>query len=166
MRTFHRIEKIEHTLELDEKLSHQLKGWNVQRACSVLILTVIVLTTLGLFGNGWLSRKQLASGGATLQYEKFLRYEKEMTVTWRVSGKDEIELLIPMDYLDAFKIEKIIPESHETHLADRNVVYTFKVENGGEATIYFYLNPQKTGTVVETWQINGQDFKIAHFIYP
>ncbi|MBK1438432.1 hypothetical protein JHJ32_00405 [Parapedobacter sp. ISTM3] len=166
MQKIHQVEKIEHTLELDEKLSHQQKGWNVQRVCGILILIVVVLTALGLFGNGLLSKRQLANGGTALRYDRFLRYEKETTITWQLSGRDEIEILIPMRYLDAFKIEKITPEGYESRIVNGNVSYTFTVAGAGETAIYFYLNPQKAGSVADTWRVNDQAFEITHFIYP
>jgi len=160
------VERIKHSLELEEKLDHQLKGWRVQKMCRVGIGIIILLTALGLFGNGLLSSKKIKKNGISLQYEKFLRYEKEMDISWTVTGQEEIQFLIPMQYLDRFKIEKVVPEGYETALTDGYVSYTFKVTKAGETFVHFFLNPKKTGNIAGEWLINKQDFQLKHFIYP
>src|SRR5690606_9369853 len=116
MRT--QVERIKHSLELEEKLDHQLKGWRVQKICHIGIGMIILLTAFGLFGNGLLSTKRIEKNGISLRYEKFLRHEKEMDIRWTVTGQEEIQFLIPMNYLDRFKIEKVLPEGYETSLTD------------------------------------------------
>ncbi|GGC25164.1 hypothetical protein GCM10011386_16370 [Parapedobacter defluvii] len=160
------VERIEHSLELEEKLDQQLKGWMVQKIGRVLIGTIIFLTALGLFGNGLLSNKKIEKNGTSLQYERFLRYEKEMDVQWTIAGQEEIQIRIPLQYLDRFKVEKVIPEGYETATANGYVSYTFKSGKTTETPVHFYLNPQKTGNVTGEWLVNKQRFQLRHFIYP
>ncbi|SFC35915.1 hypothetical protein SAMN05421747_10983 [Parapedobacter composti] len=159
------IERVDHSLELEEKLDHQIKGWKVQRICGVLLLILIVFTALGLFGSGILSEREVKKNNMVVQYERFLRYENETTIGWLVRGQDRINFLIPQQYLNKFKVEKIVPDNYETILADGYIGYTFKVSTG-ETAIRFYLTPKKAGTMVDVWKVNGQSFEIAHFIYP
>ncbi|MGK6352629.1 hypothetical protein [Parapedobacter sp. DT-150] len=166
MQTQDRVEKIKHSLELDEQLNHQIKGWKVQRVCGALIIIVIILTVLGLFGNGPLSLVKAVRKGTALQYQRFLRYENETDIQWRVSGQDTIRLLIPMRYLDYFKVEKIVPDGYESSISNGNVSYTFHTDRTAENIIHVYLIPQQAGNISGTWQINEQDFKVTHFIYP
>ncbi|MFC7525341.1 hypothetical protein ACFQRK_15375 [Parapedobacter sp. GCM10030251] len=161
-----KIERIKHSLELDEKLDHQQKGWMVQKICSIGIGIIVVLTALGLFGDGWLSSKKIVINGTSLHYEKFLRYEKEMNIGWAITDQKEVQFLIPMRYLDHFKIEKVVPESYETAITEGYVSYTFKANPAAQTLVRFYLNPQKTGSVRGEWLVNKQSFKFMHFIYP
>lgn len=160
------VERIKHSLELEERLDHQLKGWMIQKICSAGIGIIVLLTALGLFGNGLLSSKKIEKNGISLQYEKFLRYEKEMNLGWSTTGYEEIEILIPMQYLDHFKIEKVVPEGYETVITKGYVSYTFKGDNAAHTSIRFYLTPQKTGNVTGEWLVNKQNFQLRHFIYP
>lgn len=165
MQAYHNVEKIDHSLELEEKLSHQIKGWKAQKICGILMMVVVLLTALGLFGNGILSKKEETKAGVNVRYERFLRYEREMTVSWRISGQNEVRVSVPQHYLDLFKIEKVTPDAYEAAVANGQLTYTFKVK-GEEAAIRFYLNPQKTGGAEGAWTVNGQAFQLSHFIYP
>ncbi|WP_353130135.1 hypothetical protein [Parapedobacter pyrenivorans] len=160
------VEKIKHSLELDEKLSHQVKGWNAQKIGGMVIVLIIVLTALGLFGNGLLSSKKVVQHGANLQYERFLRYEKEADIRWWVSGGRETTFRIPVQYLDYFKIENVVPEGYETHISGGYLTYTFSTDQPAATIVHFYLMPQKIGNITGAWKVNDRDFRITHFIYP
>lgn len=160
------VEKIKHSLELDEELSHQVTGWRAQKIGGLVIILIAVLTALGLFGNGLLSTKEVALGDATLQYERFLRYEKEADFRWQVTGGEETTFRIPIRYLDYFKIENVVPEGYETSISDGYLNYTFKTDASARTIVHFYLMPQKTGNIAGAWQVNDQVFRITHFIYP
>lgn len=161
-----RIEKVRHSLELEEKLSSQLNDWKAQKIGALAIMAVIVLTALGLFGNGLLSAKKVDRAGIALQYEGFLRRTKEMDIQWRITNGQQPVIRIPMDYLAQFKIEKIVPEGYQTQLADAYVTYTFDADQPVGTIIHFYLTPQQAGAVAGVWAVGSQRFQIKHFIYP
>jgi len=160
------VERIKHSIELEEKLDYQLKGWMIQKVCRAGVGIIVLLTAFGLFGNGLLSRKKIEKNGTSLQYERFLRYEKEVDICWTITGQEEIQFLIPLRYLDHFKIEKVIPEGYETAITNGYLSYTFKMDKPGVASVHFFLNPQKTGNVESEWLLNKQIFQLRHFIYP
>jgi|SRR5690606_5584569 len=161
-----RIEKIKHSLELDERLSSQLKDWRAQHIGAWIILVVVLLTGLGFFGNGVFSSKKIEQSGITLQYEKFLRHEKEIDIHWQLSSGQQPVFRIPIGYLANFKIGKIVPEGYETHLSDGYVTYTFNADQLTDAIVHFYLIPQQTGPVSAVWIADTTRFQIKHFIYP
>ena len=161
-----RIEKIKHSLELDEKLSSQLRGWKAQQIGALVIMVVVVLTALGVFGNGVFSAKKVEQAGIVLQYEKFLRHEKEMDIHWQLSNGQRPVFRIPIHYLANFKIEKIVPDGYETRLSNGYVTYTFKADQLANAVVHFYLSPQQTGSVAGAWIVDTTHFQIKHFIYP
>lgn len=160
------IEKIRHSLQLDEKLRHQVNGWKAQKIGFAAIAIIIVLTALGLFGNGQLSSTTIEQRSITLEYDRFLRYEKELNIYWRLSGDKETTFQIPIQYLDYFKIENVVPDGYETNISDGYVNYTFIADQPAEIIVHFYLNPQKTGSISGAWIVNDQSFQITHFIYP
>ncbi|WP_379026165.1 hypothetical protein [Parapedobacter deserti] len=151
---------------MEERLDHQVKSWQVQRFCGALIMLIIAFTTLGLFGSGVLSSQKQEKQGITVHYEKFLRYEKEMSVSWHVRNQRAVQVSVPQHYLASFKIEKIFPEAYETHIADGAIRYLFRLDGRGDLAIRFYFSPQKVGNITDTWQVNDADFRLAHFIYP
>ena len=161
-----RIEKVKHSLELDEKLSSQLNDWKAQKIGALAIMAVIVLTALGLFGNGLLSAKKVEQAGITLQYEQFLRRTKEMDIQWQLTNGQQPVFRIPIDYLAQFKIDKIVPEGYKTQLNDAYVTYTFDADRPVGTLIHFYLTPQQTGSVAGVWTVDSERFQIKHFIYP
>jgi len=161
-----RIEKVKHSLELDEKLDSQLNDWKAQKIGALAIMMVIVLTALGLFGNGLLSAKKVEKADITLEYERFLRHTNEMDIQWRLTQERRPVFRIPIDYLSQFKIEKIVPEGYKTQLAGAYVTYTFDADQPAGAIIHFYLTPQQTGSVAGVWAVDSEHFQIKHFIYP
>ncbi|WP_353184361.1 hypothetical protein [Parapedobacter lycopersici] len=166
MQADRQIEIITHTLELDENLTQQAKGWKVQKICGILIAAVIVLTASGLFGSGPLSWRKIEKAGVILQYETFGRVEKEADIRLQVDGGKALAITIPMRYLDHFKVEKIVPDAYESRIAKGYVTYTFRGAIEGKNIIHFFLYPKKAGNIKGIWQVNQQHIQLTHFIYP
>ncbi|MGK9119500.1 hypothetical protein [Olivibacter jilunii] len=160
------IERVNHSLTLEEDLPLHIKGWKTQKVGGLLILILMLLTALGLFGEGPLSARKIVNGDITMAYERYLRYQKEMDVSLRLSNQANVQVAIPIEYLDCFRIEKIVPEANEHIISDGKVVYTFNVDKTGETILHFYLHAQKPGSAKGTWEVNHHNFQINQFIYP
>src|SRR5687768_8105632 len=73
-----KIERVKHTMELDDKIDLQIRGWKVQRIGWVVILALMLAAALGVFGEGVISKKQVDLGNAQVTYDRFFRYEAQM----------------------------------------------------------------------------------------
>src|SRR5690606_11947281 len=160
------IETIKHSLDLDERLPHKIKGWKAQRLCSIIVLVVIGLTALGLFGGGPLSWREVKKPGIALQYEVFNRVDNEMDIGLQVRTRRPLEVALPMRYLDHFKVEKIVPDAYKSSISQGYVRYHFNGVSEGETIVRFFLSPKDVGTIEGVCQVDQQHFELTHFIYP
>lgn len=159
------MEKLKTSLDLEDEIRLHETGWAIQRIGWVIILLLLVAAALGIFGTGMLSQTQVDQTGHTIIFEKFARYEAPMQLTVHAKSKNNnIEIRLPEIYFESIELDKIVPEPHETDLAQGNVVFTFQSKD--RSAIKFYLTPEKTGQVKVHIQVNESDFIITHFIYP
>lgn len=158
------IEPIEHSLEVDEELDLQKKGWVVQRIGWVFMFLFVALAALGLFGEGVLSKQKAEAAGAAINYERFFRHESRMELKVEIGATDSAIVSFPNEYLDKFRIESVTPEPKDNEVASGRIRYHFS----GQAPmkITFYLVPQQVGTISGDVAVNGHQFKLSHFIYP
>ncbi|RAW02162.1 hypothetical protein [Pseudochryseolinea flava] len=61
-----KIEKVSTSLELDEHIEMQKRGWRVQAIGMMLVLTLVVLASIGMFGNGMISKENIRMNGVIL----------------------------------------------------------------------------------------------------
>ncbi|WP_134092040.1 hypothetical protein [Olivibacter sp. XZL3] len=160
------VEKVDHSLTLEEDLKLHIRGWKTQKIGAVLILILMILAALGLFGEGLLSARKIVKEGVSVEYEYFLRYQKEMDIAFRLSDQGDIRVAVPLQYLDRFKVARIVPEPNESVISGDYVIYTFRAEKKGKKLCRFYLQAQKPGSVKGSWKVNQQHFEMSHFIYP
>lgn len=164
-----KIERFKHSLELDENLALHLKGWKIQKISWLFILGMVVLTALGLFGQGPLSKQHVAQNNIAFEYERFSRYSKETVVRLQLKDrKGAARIAIPFSYIEGFRLESVVPEADQTDMLEEGFVYTFtnSTEKEKDMIIHFYLYPRKAGRIQGTWTVNQSDFKLSHFIYP
>lgn len=116
-------------LEIGQDLRFQRRQWRIQRAGWVGIALVLVLALLGLFGNGVLSKAQVAGPSLEIRYERFLREnaptQLDVTVLADAANAGEIRIAIDRQYLDAFRIEDVLPRPQRVESAPQGVVFVF-----------------------------------------
>lgn len=160
----HAVETTETSLTIEEHLKWQERGWMVQRFGWVLIFLIPVLGLLGLFGDGLLSDQKIVSGPLTTEYEKFARYEKEMTFVMKSAEPHIASIALPQAYLKNFKIVRIIPEPEGNTSVNGQVVYRFNPAANKIVTLY--ASPKQTGSISGTLTVNNHSIPLHHFIYP
>lgn len=161
----HDIEEIKTTLEIDEHLELQRKGWKLQRLGWIIIITISILAALGLFGDGFFSQKKLMQGSALLSYDRFHRHEARMPLAVELANSNgNATVTFASDYLKCFKIDGIVPEPKEVKTAGGQVHYVF--DASGKTNIMFHLVPQQTGSINGFVKVNDKQFNITHFIFP
>jgi hypothetical protein len=116
---------------------------------------LMVVTLLGLFGSGPLSR---ASAGAEstplyLEYDRF----------GRLSNPTELRI-----YVKSVQIEKVMPEPDRIELASDRLIYNFPVvEPNQVGLITFHLKPTQFGLLVgQVGLVEGETLNFNQFIYP
>jgi len=158
------IEKIQHSIELDENYKMHVLGWKVQRVGWVLMFLFLVSTVLGFFGTGFLSKRSLDAKTFKIEYDHYGRYEATMKMFVHFPVEKLITVSIPLKYLHQMKMEHIMPEPQERNVQDGNYILTFSEANKGE--LILHLMPETTGQVNTIIHINDQPFSISHYIYP
>lgn len=157
--------QLKSSLELEEDYPLQQKGWLLQNLATFLIFIVILLTALGLFGNGLLSTKKSEANDIVVEYEKFVRNGGEAQLRFSMNRADTITyILFPLSYLDHFRIETIIPQPTSSEVQDGAVLYRFRTKQS--TIITFNLSPQQTGSCEALLKVNDTNFSLTHFTYP
>lgn len=117
----------------------------------VSFLAVLVLAgLLALLGPGPLSggTAETAAGSLSVDYLRYPRYLQPHSLALRVpaTGREQVRIWIGRDYLDAFYVQRVIPEPASVEaLADR-LVYAFDVAEGARSiSITFDLRSHRIG---------------------
>lgn len=159
------IELIKHDLELDEDIPLHRTGWIIQRIGWGVLYTGLILAMLGLFGTGLLSQRKQEINGNELSYERFLRFEAEAQLTFKISdARDSIILIVPQRYTEHIDITAINPLPAKSVITNGQVVYSFPASGHGE--IHCTLMAKKPGRITETIIANNSAFTLSHLIYP
>jgi hypothetical protein len=162
----HMVEVIKPQMEIDESLDLQERGWVIQRIGWVLLYAFLIIAALGLFGEGVLSKKSINESAASIEYEKFFRYEGRMEIKVDVSRSTGNQTIVafPNNYLKHFQIVSILPEPKENRVQGNKVNYIF--EGTAPMNIVFYLVPKQVGQISGELTVNNDTFNLSHFIYP
>ncbi len=159
------MEKIKHSLELDEDMSLFKKGWKIHIIAWVVFYVLIFFAAIGLFGTGPLSYSEVSNEGGRIKYERFLRDEAETEVIITADNVvDAVHLALPQDYLDYIGIVRFNPEPQTRELLNHTVVYTFPAT--GIARVSMLVKPKMPGRLTTDIMVNGRKFALSHIIYP
>lgn len=162
-----KISAIPHTLELDEDLNLFRKGKRVQHIGWIVMLILLLLGIIGVFGSGPVSYQTIEGKQASIEFERFLRFEHELPMTIRAKGVNgRLQIAFDSEYFKAFRIEQINPMPVDFQHKDGYVLYTFKADDTSEAVIRFYFTPEGEGRVKGYTVVNNERFFLKHFIYP
>jgi hypothetical protein len=160
-----KVERVKHTIELDDKIDFHVKGWKIQRVGWVIIFTLMLAAALGVFGEGIVSKRKVDLGNAQVRYDRFFRYEAEMMLQFMISkGADSSLISFSQDYLKSFRIEQIVPEPKENYIQSGKVYYVFS--GSAPMNIAFYVVPEKAGSLQGEVGVNDASFDLSQFIYP
>lgn len=160
-----KVERIKHTIELDEKIDYHIKGWKIQRVSWVIIIALMLAAALGVFGEGAVSKRSVDLGNAQVRYDRFFRYEAEMMLQFMISESADSSLIsFSQDYIKNFRIEQIVPEPKENYIQSGKVYYVFS--GRAPMNIAFYMVPEKPGSLHGEVAVNDARFDLSQFIYP
>lgn len=159
------LETDRHNLQLDENLRQHKQGWMVQKIGWAILYLGLILALAGVFGAGPVSYKTKTQNGASVKYERFLRYESESEITFNIrDAKDSITLEIPQPYMEYIDLQSITPLPHSNRTVDNVTTYYFHALH--TANIHCIIMAKKTGSITANLTVNEIPFTIAHQIYP
>lgn len=161
-------------LQINEDMEFQKRSWVIQRIGWVISAVVILLASLGLFGNGVLSDAKAGQedGVLWLEYPRFERFQDEFRMKVHakegVATENEITIQLNLDYLENVEVNSISP-APDSEIKDADwITYIFKTNNQSSPfTAYFYVTAQKAGPLSGTFRVqNGEMVSFSQFIYP
>ena len=159
------MKPIKTSLDMEDEIDLHKKGWVAQRVGWIIFLLILIAASLGLFGNGLLSKSSAGERNAIIQYERFTRFESQTELNIQAQNvTDGLEVRIPQSYIHSMEVEKMIPEPTRQRLEPDHLVLFFEAE--GSASVSIVFNPETTGSVAAVIEVNGERILISHFIYP
>jgi hypothetical protein len=161
----HSVERVDHTIEMDESLNLHIRGWTIQRIGWAVFMMFVILALLGFFGNGVLSHRKTQTAGSTVEYERYGRYENTTHLHF-IAANDggQAVVYIPQQYLEDFQLEHITPEPDRQMMVEGHYAYTFLAD----APVHILMRgmPKKSGAIEAVVRINNTPFRLSQYIFP
>jgi hypothetical protein len=146
-------------------------GWVFERIGWLAMAVVLIAAAAGLFGNGWLSEREVSAGGGALtaRYPRFCRAHAplELTVEW-LPRQEQTALWISRPYLDGFEIAEIRPTPSGMAVDGDRMHYTFRTAKPhAPVSVTFMLKPKRGGSSIGRVGLEDElDVEIRHFVFP
>jgi len=157
---------------IEENLRHSHRAHRVRKACWFIFSLILIGALLGLFGDGWLSKKNKtdSNNNFTLEYDYFLRQEKTSTYYLIIQHQaiNAKGFWISRNYFEKIELEKITPEPDSVVLLSDKINFYFNLQQLPPFKFNLYLTPKKAGG--EDWMLglinNEAKIQLSNFIYP
>lgn len=141
------------------------RGWVVQRIGWAALLALTAAGAAGLFGSGPASSARASFPGAAVDYERFLRLDRESELSFRLDGAGSTELWFDADYAARLKLEAVSPQPRRARSADGRL--TFEFDLSGPSIVTFHARPRRAGALVgEAGLMGGGAARLRQFVYP
>jgi hypothetical protein len=142
----------------------QKKEWMAFRVFWIVMAFVLVAAAFGLFGNGLISKQTYTTSSVKIDYNKFMRVDKEVQLYIRIQDLGAGAAIgINNDYLKKVRIEQVIPEPASVAVRDNTLIYRFNSLRNGFIT--FYLTPQLMGSQELEITVAGKKMRFNQYIY-
>lgn len=154
--------------DIKQDLSFQRKWWPIQRIGWFLFALTIAAGLAGLLGTGPLASTTASGGsGFEVEYERFTHRESPTTFTIHpgdtpLSDEGTLEIAMSQSFISNYQIERIIPEPVNESMSGENLIYSFKVAEGGPSTITIFVEAEDAGL----WQGSIGPATLNQFVYP
>jgi hypothetical protein len=129
-----------------QDMRFQRREWIIQRVLWVVILAVPVCALAGLLGGpGGVASKAVQDGPLVVRYESLARLGAPTSIDVEVDqSSDSLELWVSNGYLDAYRIDRIVPEPKDERAQANHTVFEFDSASGS-AHIRFDLTARRAG---------------------
>lgn len=130
---------------------------------------VLIAAAAGLFGNGWLSEREVGAGDSFMvRYPRFARAHSpfELGVDW-VLRQQEAALSISRAYLDDFEIAEIHPTPSAVTAGPDRIYYTFRASDPhAHVGVTFTLRPKHGGRFSGSVGSRDASVEVRQLVYP
>lgn len=161
-------------LQIDEDMKFQRRQWKAERIGWVCMTLFLAAAVMGLFGQGPLSDALAGNDGdpVSVHYDRFPRHGSQASlkiVLGPGAARDgEARVWLSRQYLDAHRLDQVIPEPERVEAAPDRYTYVFKVADAAkETSAVFQLEPDGYGrTTARVGLEGGPAVDVRQFIYP
>ena len=160
--------------ELEQDLPFQHRTWTIQRLGWSVMILILLGACLGLFGHGLFSETTAhdPSVPLSLDYERFGRYQSEMTLRLHVHGggvsQGTVRIWLSDSYLSKVHVKQIMPTPESAEISPTGMTYVFRTTRPElPADIILDLEAKMVG--VTSGRIGLDEVHTLHFrhwIYP
>ena len=152
-------------MQIDADVNFQRRICAAQRIGWFLIGVVIIAAVAGSFGNGPVSHASAQGDGLQLQYERFARLQRPTQVQVSLEAKTSLQLALSRRYVEAVRVDQIIPEPNEIAAAGEWLVYRFA--GVGPLSITFTVKPEQFGNLSGAARVpGGRAVVFDQWVYP
>lgn len=155
-------------LDAERDAAHQHATWRFERMGWAAMLLVLIAAFAGLWGDGPLGRGQAgAPETASLEYDRLVRHQAPTALRFRVAeAGDAVTLWIDRAYIDAFEIQRIVPEPESIEVTSDRLIYRFAARPGA-AMVTFQVEASHFGPLAGAFGLEGGPaYRFDTFIYP
>ncbi|HEX2215609.1 MAG TPA: hypothetical protein VHG27_02770 [Xanthobacteraceae bacterium] len=162
------------SLQIEEDMTFQRRNWFAERCAWAVMGLVLIAAAIGAFGGGGpLTSTSASDVRAALhaEYGRMQRINAPTTIKLRIAAsaitQDGVALDVYNSLNDALKLTTIQPQPVDaTALADR-MRLRFAAAPGQDATIYFYVSPNKIGfSRLRLGLADAEPIDLTMLIYP
>jgi hypothetical protein len=115
--------------ELDRHLAFQRREWRAQQIGWIALVVFLAAALAGLFGSGPLSsaRASDSGGGLAVDYQRFVRAGAAQRLQFEIEtpGAGPVELRLSRRYLDAVRVEHVLPQPDSTTATGEWTTFVF-----------------------------------------
>jgi hypothetical protein len=161
------------SLQIEEDLEFQRRSWIVQRVGWGLMGLLVIASAAGLFGSGPVSSAETRSAGGevAVEYERFLRYDAPARLRIAVreaAPEGTIAVRLNREYLDAIKLEHVVPRPERVEIHGDSVVFLFRQANPGQPLLAtFDYEAQRIGRLrARVASGAGASLGFGQLVYP
>jgi hypothetical protein len=153
--------------ELHENEPFQRAEWAVQRFAAFVFGLLLVAAALGVFGGGLLSRAHVEGGNASVEYERFLRRDRQSSMTIDAAASGDIVIIETAGplFLNS-DIQTLAPQPLREEALPDGVRYVFGSGADSSAHVTLRMTPRTAGPLQGTLRVNGTPLDLSCAVYP
>lgn len=155
-------------LQINEDMDFQRLEWRIERIGWVIVALVVIAALLGLLGNGPLSAAVKTSGSLQVEYDRFLH--RDAPSNYRIHFKprdDDTAIHLNSQFLEAVKLDQIVPQPSEVELAIDGVTLHFKSRAAVSGVVTIPFEPQTMGLLHTRIRVaSKKPVTLTHIVYP
>ncbi len=153
-----------------DDIAFQARVWKAERIGWCVMTIVVGSGLLGVFSNGPLSNRFVASsdGVVRVEYERFGRKTavSHFTMTVASSSGPEVQLRLGPDFARFYDIESLQPIPRRTTAGADGLELVFATASKGDLSVRLAARADHFGIARINIEVEGKSIALKQFIYP